>query len=1180
MVYIKRIELRGFKTFSRKVNLKLNRGLTVLTGPNGSGKSNILDALRFALGELSPKELRGSSLSDLVSKSTTPNQPKSAYVAIQFDNTDRRLPVDSSTVTVSREFHRGGEGIYRINGRRVSRKQLTELLSSADINVAGYNIIPQHAVTRLAEVTSEERRKIIEDLIGLGIYDVKKAEAQIQLNIADTNIKIASARIDEVRLRVESLERERNDFLRHSLLTKEISKLQAHIVSGKLSVIDKDIGALKGRIEDKESQLSNLKMERDRLQTVKSQLEHELKILQERLIGKGGQKIPEFERSLGDINFKIASLKAEINSKRLSLQLLDKQIEGLKHERDEYHTDLEAIREELKKFRESKVSLDPLIREKEVELADISDRLEKSRDGLTERLKVLEEVEGKIELARKEYVEVASQAEAESMKINLTQEEMKSLQTRLLDQKKLLDELKKRKNELEDLKAIQEDRLKEVRSEINRYSALKSTRSIEIEKAIKIVNDVKNLILEFEVKRGLLDLLAPEERILLEVEELQSSGVLNNVLGRLRDLLHFDQRYERAINTAGGEWMDSLVVKDMATAITCIEYLKRNKLGSLKIIPIETATPSPTMHDTPHIKGIINRAVDLLKYDPQIEGVVRSVFGDTLIAESQKAAYLTSIQGCRAVSVTGDLYDPRGFLQSGYRDPTLVRSIVPRTKTLNEIKEMTDSLMRLIERSKHTLAGLDSDLDRLKNEEIELLRSLSSIHRDIENLTERISSATYSLVETEKRLASMEDALQKNMSRLMEIVGKRSELEDKLIGLENECKSLRSPAGFEDMMMVEREHGKVLDELNQLRREATLTESKISSLESNIESKIRLSEHTEEQLSYASERSIELKSSLESTQNELEDWTLKLSHVTMERENLLATLESLRREISNLQARLEELNISIQKVEREMEAANSDLTTLRLELNRKELEQQYLIGELGRLGFDRPTITTLTDFKTLEENLSTLRQELQEIGAVNELAILHYEEQKNNYKQLSVRINQLEQEKASILRFMDELEQKKRETFIEVFERLNRNFNIFFSKITDGGKGKLVLENPEDIFSGGVDINLAFPGKAEMSVGSASGGEKSVATVCFLLALQAIHPMPFYVFDEIDAHLDMVNSQRLADLLKERSSNSQFIVISLKDTTISRADDVYGIYIQEGSSRLVAMPKPEAKSNV
>ena len=229
MVYIKRIDLRGFKTFGRKVSLALDRGLTVVTGPNGSGKSNVMDAVKFAVGELSPKELRGSTLSDLIHKGSVQLGQRSAYVSIQFDNSDRRLPIDSEAVTISREFRRGGEGVYRLNGKRISRKQLTDVLSSGDIQVSGHNIVPQHAVTRLAEVTSEERRRIIEDMIGIAVYETKKNEAQVQLQQADLNLRVASARIDEVRLRVESLERERNDYLRYTFLKSEVNRLKAQL---------------------------------------------------------------------------------------------------------------------------------------------------------------------------------------------------------------------------------------------------------------------------------------------------------------------------------------------------------------------------------------------------------------------------------------------------------------------------------------------------------------------------------------------------------------------------------------------------------------------------------------------------------------------------------------------------------------------------------------------------------------------------------------------------------------------------------------------------------------------------------------------------------------------------------------------------------------------------------------
>jgi len=1180
LVYIKRIDLRGFKTFGRKATLRLGRGLTVITGPNGSGKSNILDSLRFALGELSPKELRGSSLSDLISKSTVPNPPRSAHVAVQFDNADRRLPMDSDSLTISREFHKGGEGIYRLNGRRVSRKQLTELLSSADIHVAGYNIVPQHAVTRLAEVTSEERRKIIEDLIGLGIYDLRKAESQAQLNLAETNIRIASARVDEVRLRVESLEKERNDFLRHSLLTKEITRLQAQTISSKLAVLKKEIEAIKEQAELKESRLKNLRSDRDKLSTSRLQLEQDMRSLQERLLDSGGQKIHELQRYLTEVNSEIGGLKANIEAKKLNLQILKKQTEDLEQETSQHASELDSAEAELLRLRDERHELEGLLEEREVNFLQLSKQLQEFRGGLTETSKNLENVEGELELATKEFIKINSQIEAESTRLTMVQNQLKTLQERGSELRTSLGAMQKRLEELGKLRAHQEERLSQLDRIMSQHLSMKEGRRREVDEVSETAETADESILEFKARKKALEVLAPEETAISEIEELHSSGILHNIVGCFRDLVQFDKGYERAFHAACADWLNSLVVKDIAAAISCIECLKHRKLSRIKIIPLDMVASTPAVAEPPNIEGVTKRMIDCVRYDESLEAAVNFVLGDTIVTNSQRAAYLSSLKGFRAVVLTGDLYEPRGGLEGGYyREPLDIGSMAPRTESLHDLEKTVASLTNLIEKGKSSLERLDSEIEKLREERTEIQNTISTISRETEAVQDRIQLTNEEISRTDQTLVSLQDHTERDREKLQLFINRKSELEQTLRRLEDEKSTLRYAARSDKINETEKQHSILGEELNQLKRKKAIVDSRISSLETSIQSKAKVLERAKDQARYIQERGREVASSIESAEKELESWTFKLSEATLERENLLNSLESLKQGNVKVQSELNELNESIQKIEREIEPLSSNLTMLRLELNRKELEENYLFGELGRLGFEGPIETPPVDPKMVETHLSTLRNELQQIGAINELAVTHYEEQKNNYKQLSIRINQLEQEKQSILKFMEELEQKKRETFMSVFERLNHNFNEIFSKITDGGRGGLVLENPEEIFSGGVDMHLAFPGKAELSIGSASGGEKSVATVCFLLALQAIHPMPFYIFDEIDAHLDMVNSQRLADLLKERSTNSQFIVVSLKDTTISRADGVYGIFIQDGFSQVVSLPKPEARTD-
>ena len=297
-----------------------------------------------------------------------------------------------------------------------------------------------------------------------------------------------------------------------------------------------------------------------------------------------------------------------------------------------------------------------------------------------------------------------------------------------------------------------------------------------------------------------------------------------------------------------------------------------------------------------------------------------------------------------------------------------------------------------------------------------------------------------------------------------------------------------------------------------------------------------------------------------------------------ERQEILTNVTSARTKRNEFDQALKRLESELMSVINRLEPLNQEIAELNSTVKEKEMRASLLWSEIKQLGYNELLEVDRQQLPSLESSLNAIRRELEGIGAVNELAVSQYEDQKNNYKQLASRIYEIEKERHAIIQFMNELDKKKHDMFMRAFNQVNTAFDEIFTKITGSGKGRMVLEFPEEPFKGGVDILLGFPGKSEMTISSASGGEKSVGTVCFLLALQAIHPMPFYIFDEIDAHLDVLNSQRLAELLRERSKGSQFIVVSLKDTAISRANKAYGVFIQDGVSQLVSMPMAEVRA--
>jgi chromosome segregation protein len=382
-------------------------------------------------------------------------------------------------------------------------------------------------------------------------------------------------------------------------------------------------------------------------------------------------------------------------------------------------------------------------------------------------------------------------------------------------------------------------------------------------------------------------------------------------------------------------------------------------------------------------------------------------------------------------------------------------------------------------------------------------------------------------------------------------------------------------AKSDELVELEKKHATLYDELNRLVQEKLELQARISTLESSITTFTQSLDQTKAQVASIERQMCNIQSRIQVADQTLSSEQQNIKQVQNQRQTILTYLTSAKTKRSEFERALKNLESELMKTINDLEPINGDVADLSSTIREKEMRASLLWSEIKQLGYSELVEVDPQALPSLENSLDTLKRELERIGAVNELAVSQYEDQKNNYKQLATRIYEIEKERQAIIQFMNEVDKKKHDMFMRAFNQINSTFQEIFTKITGTGNGRLVLESPEDPFKGGVDVLLEFPGKSEMTISSASGGEKSVGTVCFLLALQAIHPMPFYIFDEIDAHLDVLNSQRLAELLRERSKGSQFIVVSLKDTAISRANKVYGVFIQEGVSQVVSMPMAE-----
>ncbi len=726
---------------------------------------------------------------------------------------------------------------------------------------------------------------------------------------------------------------------------------------------------------------------------------------------------------------------------------------------------------------------------------------------------------------------------------------------------------------MEKLQKEEEKRLETIEQKTKDYGELKDQRRKEIDEALEIAKRARVTVVEFNTQKSLADSLGAEDRAIEKIEEMADEGVLKGVYGRLEDLVKFPEEYGKAIQAASAGWMKALVVKNLEVAIKCIESLKRTKLGRVKIVPIDDLELPNDELDANQAPGIIGPLSKVIRSDRSIAPAVQFVFGDTILATTQRAAFLTAAKGQRCVVTSGDLYEPGGGLESGYyRAPLEISNIVPRSTALETLEKTVKSLETVVQRSRSDVDRIETELNELLEDRVSSSKTREALARDVETAKKSFERTRTFLQQTTRRIDSLEGSMTKERALLEETAEKQGEMKRRLAVIEEERTKLRIDSRRTGLSLLETERDQVVAENQAILREKLELESRLSNQQSTLETlrpgidQIRIQLRSlESEIHREESRTNEAHERLETLEKEMKQFN-------EEKVRLVGNLDNVVDERKKYEEQFVEVEKATRRLLQMMDPLNANVTDLKAGLREVDAQVAIFKGQLKGLGFEKPLETHPDLIKEAEDMKRVLEQERDEIGAINQLAAQQYESQKEGYKHLSVRIGELEREKLAILEFMNELERKKLDTFMSAYNKVNETFQSIFREMTGEGNGRMVLDNPENPFEGGLDVLLQFPGKTELTIGSASGGEKSVSTVCYLLALQQIHPMPFYVMDEIDAHLDVLNAIRLATLIRSRSSMSQFIVISLKDTTISRAERVFGVFIDKGSSQIVSLP--------
>jgi len=1186
VTYIRRLELRGFKSSGpRPVVINFDKGFTVITGPNGSGKSNIADAILFAIGENSPKALRAASgrLTGLVydprKEDAQPSQRSNGCrVTVQFDNSDRAIPVDSDMVTVTRELKEDGENVYYLNAKRTTRFALTQMLDLAGLSPGGLNIVPQGAATRVADLTPEEKRRMIEDVVGIAKFDERKSEAQRQLSQADQRLEVAMARIGEMKSTLESLDVQRNDMIRFNLLESQINWLTAVRTSKKIGDLRERLSSLKSTLQEMNAKLQELS---DRFADFDARIvnvENErTRFIVDVVQGGGASHV--------DLQFQLAQVENELNTLEGDLEDSRKNVQDLEQDTVPQLKQIVATKEKEVSASSS------LVRQQKSELermdarhAELAGRLkdlfaagETLRETIDRKGKLVARVQVKLADLSQKLNAVELTINAVNANLNAEKKRMEDLKLRLDGYSDVLGGLEANTKKLFELQDASTKELDSIEANLSTVEKQKSKLLASVESAVKVLDRATAEVSREEAFREISESLAGERTGQLKLQEFCNGGGVPGYVGRLNQLVRYPQSYTKAVNAALGKWMGAFVVEDLHSMTQLIKAAKSLKARAFAVVPLSEVENS-TAKELEKSAGVIGLLPSVVKCDDRYTGLVNFLVGDTVLVETEAIGYILASEGVRAVTLDGEMFEPGGkAFTFGYQEVLLnLLEGLENIEGIGEIEDAVGALKGAIDRRKTELESADGDSRSLMKERVKKIVSVTSLRAEASTIMRMASryQAVFKNMNVEyQKQAKVVERLQLRL----DAASRKKESLVKGTGALNGLMANTRALGL-DAMLAEIEAAKqsLSADIDTLRNRIAEVNLALTRERANLENVL---------LRTLEDNKVDLANAMEDY-NALKDFVRdapkRITELTRQKEDLSQQIEKVKESSRKSQPVLDEFETRIRRLKEERDSIGRsrssherDIFALQNQISSTEEKIEESLGSLQILGFaEAPEV-----FESSESLLSDLEREYEQVvGSVNRGADKQYREMFTNYKGLSVRNNELEKERTSIINFIESVEAEKKSVFTGAFAKIDDEFRGIFSRLT-GGEAWLELEKPDDIFSGGVMLMARFGTKPPWESLSLSGGEKAVSGVSLILAMQGVQSHPFYLFDEIDAALDAVNSSNLAQFLKSRSTSAQIFAITLRDIFVSESDVTYGVYSAGGISRLVHYRPAEVPVN-
>lgn len=1179
-MYLKRLELYGFKSFADKTVLEFLPGITSVIGPNGSGKSNISDAIKWVLGEQSMKSLRGAKSEDIIFAGTQ-NRKSLGYAecSIVFDNQDGKLPIEYAEVTVTRRIYRSGETGYFINKTPCRLKDILELFMDTGIGKDGYSIIGQGKIDEILSNKSEDRRHIFEEASGIVKYRARKQEAEKKLEQTKLNLLRINDILSEIEGKIEPLKAQSEKAKKFLDLREELKNVEVGLFIYNIEEEKQKLENIENNLNILNEQLSKEENEKEKIQELREKLKKEIEDL--------NIKIEEIQNIGFESTNKIERLNSQINVAKERIEVNNENYERYLKEIQELEEKTKQLLEEKEQKSSKKQNLNENKNKFEYELNKKQKELEELTSKLSEKEIKIEEQKQKVEFNTDLRYEKLNQINTQNANLENLEKRDKSIKEELSNIISELDEQRVNKLEISKTFTEIESRRQKAKNAADEIYKKKDESDKKIEKYNSIIYQTENAI---RLKQSRYQFLSETEKekegyyksvksLLLDCE--RNTELAKGVHGVLANLLTVSKEYETAIEMSLGQSLQNIVTDTEKTAQKLIEHLRKNNLGRASFLPISSIKGKKLEKiNQKNITGVIGIASDLVKYNSIYDNIILNLLGRTVVVENMDVAIALAKQnnyGFKIITLKGDVINSSGSITGG--------SIATKTVNILGRKEEIKYLEKQIQQEQEQLQKIKQEKqDYITSIEI-LLEEASGLEKQIADTEiiyatekQKILSLEENVLKLEERRDKLKEEQQKNIEERQNINFIKQTIEKEISNIEKENEQLNKT--ITEFVSLNTDNQKYINDLNfnitNLKISVSSfdeSQNSINEIVQRIEQEMQnnnVSINNKKQLrqSILNENE-ELKQTIKDKQEEIKKTEEELGNSSV----TLVQLKELRTSKNDEQNKTENNQKEQEKI---IDNIKQQISKIELKKSKTELEIENIINKMweeyeltpnNATEYTKPENIQLTTQKA-----NYLRNEIKSLGSINIDSIEEYKQTKQRYDFICEQRLDLENSSTKLKKMIAEMTANMKEQFTSQFKLINKNFKETFMQLFGGGYAELTLTDETNVLECGIEIEVQPPGKKLQNMMLLSGGEKAFTAIALLFAILKINPAPFCILDEIEAALDDVNVYRFADYLKQFAKQTQFLIITHRKGTMEVADTVYGITMEEnGISKLLSM---------